>query len=82
MASNIPQTPLGPRLNGTIVTAGTLTYAPPLTALYVAGTGNITVVLSGSGTVTLTGVPAGSWIHDLSISNVTTSTATGVIGFF
>jgi hypothetical protein len=78
--ANFPQAPLGPRTNGVVVIVGN--FAPPLTALYVAGTGNITVTLSQSGTVTLTGVPSGTWVNDISISSVTALTATGVIGFF
>ena len=72
----------GVRQNGTIVTPGTLTYNPPLSKLYVGGAGNVTLVMTQSGTVTLTGVPAGSFLNDLGITNVTTATATGLVGFY
>jgi len=82
MANNTGTVAGGIRGNGTIVTPGTLVYNPPLSSLYVGGAGNITLTMSNSGTVTLTAVPVGTFINDLSIVNVGTATATNLVGFF
>jgi hypothetical protein len=72
----------GVRTNGTIITPGTVVFNPPLTKLYIGGTGSIVAEMAGTGTVTLTAVPAGSWINDLAIINIGTASATGIIGFW
>jgi hypothetical protein len=86
MANNAPYAlgPIAPgvSLNGEVINAGTVVYNPPLTKLYVGGTGNITAVMAQTGTVTFTAVPTGSWIKDVAIIQVTTSTATSVLGFW
>lgn len=86
MANNAPFA-LGPlsngvRLNGTIVTPGTTTFNPPLTKLYVGVTGSIVAEMAGTGTVTFTAVPAGTFINDVAIINIGTASATGIIGFW
>jgi DNA-binding beta-propeller fold protein YncE len=72
----------GARLHSVAVTAATTVYNPPLTKLYVGGTGNITIVSPGTGTVTLTAIPAGTFVDDVAILQLTTATATGLIGFW
>lgn len=77
-----PETPVGPRTTGTIVTPGTLVYNPPLTKLYIGTTGTLVATMSNSGTVTLPNVPVG-WVDDLSIVNVgAATTASNITGFF
>lgn len=59
-------------------------YIPPLRKLYVGGTGNVAVRLSGMDTaVTLSSVPVGM-IDDLRIAQVmdTNTTATNMVGFW
>ena len=71
----------GVRLNAVAVTAGATTYNPPLTMLIAAGAGTITAVMAGTGTVAIP-IAANGTIADVAIYQVTTSTATGVVGFF
>jgi hypothetical protein len=59
-------------------------YNPPLTALWVAGTGDIAVLLAGDDTpVTLTDVPVGM-LFGFAISKVMSANtdATGIVGFW
>ena len=86
MANNAPYAlspiPPGVRMNGTIVTAGTTVFNPPLTKLYIGGTGSVEAVMAQTGTVTFTGLTAGSFINDVAIINIGTASATGLIGFW
>lgn len=72
----------GVRLNGTVVTPGTVVFNPPLTKLYVGSSGSIVAEMAQTGTVTFTAVPAGSFINDVAIINIGTASATGIIGFW
>jgi hypothetical protein len=74
--------PTGSAQNGTIVTPGTLAYSPPLRTLYVGGAGSVTLVMSQTGTVTLETLAAGTFVDGLEIVQVTSATATPLIGFF
>lgn len=74
--------PPGVRMNGTAVSAGTVVFDPPLTKLYVGGTGSIVAELAQSGTVTMLAIPAGTFINDIAIINIGTASATGLIGFW
>jgi hypothetical protein len=85
VANNAPYA-LGPtapgvRMNSVVVNAGTVAYNPPLTKLYAGGAGDVTIVSPATGTVTL-GMVAGGSLSDVGIYQVTTATATGLIGFF
>jgi hypothetical protein len=73
--------PEGAEQHGTIITAGTTTYQPALTKIWVGVTGNLTVTLVSGDSVTLTNVPVGMFTG-LAITNVTTATATGLVGFW
>jgi hypothetical protein len=85
MSNNAPYAlaPFAPgvRQNAAIINAGTVGYNPPLTKLYAGGAGNVTLVLTQSGTVTVSMVAGGS-LSDVAIYQVTTATATGLIGFW
>jgi hypothetical protein len=86
MANNAPYAlgpiPPGPSLNAVAVTAGATVYNPPLTKLWVGGTGNVTIEMPQTGTVTLTSIPAGTMLDNIAILSVPTATATGLVGFW
>jgi DNA-binding beta-propeller fold protein YncE len=72
----------GVRLNGVAVTLGAI-FDPPLSKLYVGGTGNLVLILAQTGTVTLSAVPAGTWVDGVAVISVgASSTATNIVGFF
>lgn len=86
MANNAPYA-LGPisnapRTNAVAVTPGATTYNPPLTKLWIGGTGTLVLTMVQSGTVTLTAVPVG-WVEDVAIYSIGgASTATNIVGFY
>ena len=55
-----------------------------VTAIWCGVTGTIKVDMATSGTVTLTGVPAGFWLDGINVKRVyvTGTTATALIGFY
>jgi hypothetical protein len=58
-------------------------YDPPLTKLYVGTAGDLKVDTYDGSTVTLTGVPAGTFLDDVAVKKVydTGSSAGAIIGF-
>ena len=80
MAAYEPSAP-GVAGNGTIVTPGTQVFDPPLTSLWIGGTGSLVATMAQSGTITLIGVPVG--MLNLAVVNVGTATScTNIVGFW
>lgn len=74
----------GPVANAAAVTTNDTTDLSASTrALYVGGAGNVKVDLVGSGTVTFSGVPAGSYLH-IKVKRVwaTGTTATNILALW
>ena len=66
-----------------VTKSNTTVYSPPLTKLYVGGTGDVALLASGDTVAqTIAGVAAGVWIVDVAIQKVmsTGTTATELIG--
>lgn len=73
--------PAGPFVNGFDVTpSDTVDFPRNVSALFVTGAGNLTVVLQGGYVLSLGAVGALSWVRDLRISRVNASgtSATGI----
>ncbi len=72
----------GPGYDGFAVTkSDTTIFAVPTRAIWVGGTGDLTVTMQGGTVLTFTAVPAGTWL-DLCTTKVmsTGTTATLIVG--
>lgn len=82
----MPYVPVAPAPVGhllTITKSDSTVYSPPLTVLYVGGTGDVAMLAAGdTAAVTLTGIPANTWITQVAIAKVmsTNTSATLIVG--
>lgn len=74
----------GPAWNAAAVTAANADLARiPTTGIWVGGAGNLTVQMAGGGTVTFTGVPAGTLLPiRVDRVNSTGTTATAIVALY
>jgi len=77
-------TDTSPAANGTTVTASDSTILPePTRAIFVGGAGNVAVTMHGGGSLTFTGVPAGT-VLPIKVTQVlsTGTTATSMLALW
>lgn len=73
-----------PASNGFSITpADSGEFANFTRAIYIGGAGNAVIVMANNDVVTLTGLPAGTWLPlRVRRVNATGTTATGIVGFY
>lgn len=79
-AAPVPQ---GPGYGGFAITPSDSTvFTNPTRQIWVGGTGTLSVLMQGGGTVLIEAIPTGTMLYICATKVLAASTATKIIGFF
>jgi len=77
------KSPSGPYHNIVAITAADTDLTNDIVKLYIQTTGTLIITTTGGQTVTMSGVPTGSYLEGVSIRRIAAaSTAAGLVGFY